>query len=83
MKKQFNDFVRKMEKEGKAGSYIVKFKHGIKNWFNFNDIIAGKCESLTLTNERLPCKDELFIILGKVCQRQVSISIMAFFTIHT
>ena len=72
-----------MEKRENVDSYMVEFKHGIKNWFNFNDIIAGKCESLTLTNERLPCKDELFIILGKECQRQVSISIMAFFPIHT
>ena len=31
LKRQFSDFIRKMEKEGKAGLYIVKFKHAIRN----------------------------------------------------
>ncbi|MEM4091142.1 MAG: hypothetical protein QXQ46_10480 [Thermoplasmatales archaeon] len=30
IKTQFSDFVRKMEKDGKAASYIVKFKHALK-----------------------------------------------------
>ncbi|EQD59050.1 integrase/recombinase, partial [mine drainage metagenome] len=87
LKRQFSDFVRKMEKEGKAGSYIVKFKHAIKNWLNFNDVtasfnginIAGEYENPTLINERVPSKDELSRILRKATSRgKVSISIMAF-----
>lgn len=31
LKRQFSDFARKMERDGKAGSYIVKFKHAIRN----------------------------------------------------
>ena len=87
LKRQFSDFVRKMEKDGKAGSYIVKFKHAIKNWLNFNDVtasfnginIAGEYENPTLINERVPSKDELSRILRKASSRgRVSISIMAY-----
>jgi hypothetical protein len=87
LKRQFSDFVRKMEKDKKAGSYIVKFKHAIKNWLNFNDVtasfnginIAGEYENPTLINERVPSKDELSRILRKASSRgRVSISIMAF-----
>lgn len=35
---EFTDFARKMEKEGKAGSYIARFKKAILSWLKFNDI---------------------------------------------
>ncbi len=35
---EFTDFVRKLEKEGKAGSYIARFKKVILSWLKFNDI---------------------------------------------
>jgi hypothetical protein len=34
----FTDFVGKMEKEGKAGSYIARFKKVILSWLKFNNI---------------------------------------------
>ncbi|MCL4343016.1 MAG: site-specific integrase [Candidatus Thermoplasmatota archaeon] len=87
LKRQFSDFVRKMETEGKAGSYIVKFKHAIRNWLNFNDItasfngiyISGEYENPTLRDERVPSKDELSRIIRKATSRgRVAIAIMAY-----
>ncbi|EQD75349.1 integrase/recombinase, partial [mine drainage metagenome] len=34
----FLDFVRKLEKEGKAGSYIARFKRVLRSWSKFNGI---------------------------------------------
>ncbi len=87
LKRQFSDFVRKMEREGKAGSYIVKFKHAIRNWLNFNDItasfngiyISGEYENPTLRDERVPSKGELSRIIRKATSRgRVAIAIMAY-----
>ncbi len=87
LKKQFSDFVRKMEKPRKAGLYIVKFKHAIRNWLNFNDItasfngiyISGEYENPTLKDERVPSKDELSRIIRKATSRgRVAIAIMAY-----
>ena len=82
----FLDFVRRLEKEGKAGSYIVRFKKVLRSWAKFNGIdikldvnIANENESPTLDNERVPSKEELSRILRKATSRgRVSISIMAF-----
>ncbi len=67
---EFTDFVRKMEKEGKAGSYIARFKKVILSWLKFNDIrlqltvqISGENETPTTVNERVPGKEELARIL--------------------
>ena len=82
----FADFVRKMESEGKAGSYIARFKKVILSWLKFNDIrlqlavnIAGENETPTIVNERVPSKEELARILRKATSRgRVAIAIMAF-----
>ena len=83
---EFTDFVRKMEKEGKAGSYIARFKKVILSWLKFNDIrlqltvnISGENETPTIANERVPSKEELARILRKATSRgRVAIAIMAF-----
>ena len=69
-----------MEREGKAGSYIVKFKHAMRNWLNFNGIyISGEYENPTLKDERVPSKDELSRIIRKATSRgRVAIAIMAY-----
>ena len=82
----FTDFVRKLEKEGKAGSYIARFKKVILSWLKFNDIrlqltvnISGENETPTIVNERVPSKEELARILRKASTRgRVAIAIMAF-----
>ena len=82
----FTDFVRKLEKEGKAGSYIARFKKVILSWLKFNDIrlqltvnIAGENETPTIANERVPSKEELARIMRKATSRgRVAIAIMAF-----
>ena len=83
---EFTDFVRKLEKEGKAGSYIARFKKVILSWLKFNDIrlqltvnISGENETPTIVNERVPSKEELARILRKASTRgRVAIAIMAF-----
>ena len=83
---EFTDFVRKMEKEGKAGSYIARFKKVILSWLKFNDIrlqltvnISGENETPTIVNERVPNKEELARIMRKATSRgRVTIAIMAF-----
>lgn len=82
----FLDFVRRLEKEGKAGSYIVRYKKVLRSWAKFNGIdikldvnIANENESPTLDNERVPSKEELSRLLRKATSRgRVSIPIMAF-----
>ena len=83
---EFTDFVRKLEQEGKAGSYIARFKKVILSWLKFNDIrlqltvnISGENETPTIANERVPSKEELARILRKATSRgRVAIAIMAF-----
>ena len=83
---EFQDFVRKLEREGKAGSYIARFKKVILSWLKFNDIrlqltvnISGENETPTIANERVPSKEELARILRKATSRgRVTIAIMAF-----
>ncbi len=83
---KFIDFVRNLEKEGKAGSYIVRFKKVLLSWLKFNDIslqltvnIKGENENPTIANERVPSKEELARILRKGTSRaRVAISLMAF-----
>ena len=78
LKRQFIDIVREMEREGNAGSYIVKFKHALRNWLNFNDItagfngiyISGGYENHTLRGERVSGKDELSLSYGKQPRRE-------------
>ncbi|MGC8995791.1 MAG: site-specific integrase, partial [Thermoplasmata archaeon] len=56
-KEGFMDFVRLLEKQGKAGSYIVRFKKTLKSWLKFNDIdlkldvkIKGEYETPRIAN---------------------------------
>ena len=73
---EFTDFVRKMEKDGKAGSYIARFRKVILSWLKFNGIrlqltvnISGESETPTIVNERVPAKEELARILRKATPR--------------
>ena len=83
---EFTDFVRKFESEGKAGSYIVRFKKVLNSWFAYNDLnvklkvnIAGENDTPTLREERVPSKEELDKILRMASPRgRVSIALMAF-----
>ncbi len=62
----FMDFIRKMESEGKAGSYLSRFKKALHSWLVYNGLniklkvnIKGKYDTPTISNERVPSKDEL------------------------
>ncbi|MDG7007374.1 MAG: site-specific integrase, partial [Nitrososphaerota archaeon] len=82
----FTDFVREMERKGKAGSYIIRFKKVIFSWLSYNNLdvklkvnIKGKSETPTIANERVPSKEELAKILRMASRRcRVSIALMAF-----
>ena len=83
---KFADFVRKMEREKKAGSYIIRYKKVLRSFSKFNgkalelDInIAGEHLSPTIEDERVPNKEELGRLLRKASSRgRVSISLMAY-----
>jgi site-specific recombinase XerC len=83
---KFADFVRTMEKEGKAGSYIIRYKKVLRSFGRFNNKnvdlninIANDHLSPTIENERVPSKEELSKILRMSTPRgRVSISLMAF-----
>lgn len=82
----FMDFVRKLEKSGKAGSYIARFKRVLRSWTKFNGINANLSVNIknegrtpTIENERVPLKEELSRILRESSPRgRVEISLMAF-----
>jgi len=82
----FTDFVRKLEKEGKAGSYIARFKKVLHSWLSYNGIntrlkvnIIGEHETPTIANERVPSKDELEKMIRSASPRaRLSIALMAF-----
>ncbi len=83
---EFTDFIRRMEKEGKAGSYIERFKKVILSWTSYNNLdvklkvnIKGSSETPTIATERVPSKDELSKILRMASPRgRISVAIMAF-----
>ncbi|MEM4091287.1 MAG: hypothetical protein QXQ46_11215 [Thermoplasmatales archaeon] len=83
---KFADFVRKLEKEGKAGTYIKRFKNVLRSFAKFNGItmklsinIAGDRQNLTIENERVPSKEELSRLLRKATSRgKVAVSLMAY-----
>ena len=82
----FTDFIRSMEKEGKAGSYIERFKKVILSWTSYNNLdvklkvnIKGSSDTPTIADERVPNKDELSRILRMASPRgRISISMIAF-----
>ncbi|MEM4090714.1 MAG: site-specific integrase [Thermoplasmatales archaeon] len=87
LKNDFMDFVRNLEKKGKAGSYIIRFKKVLSSWVRFNDIsldlksvkIKDAFRSPTIENERVPSQEELARIIRSASLRgRVSIALMAF-----
>jgi hypothetical protein len=87
LKKDFMVFVRKLENEGKAGSYIVRFKKVLSSWVKFNDIsidlrsvkIKEASRNPTVEDERVPTQEELSkIITVSSLRGRVSIALMAF-----
>ena len=82
----FIDFVRSLERQGKAGSYIVRFKKVLRSWLAFNGLdvklkvnIAGEYDTPTIADERVPSREELNRIIRMATPRgRVSIALMAF-----
>jgi len=82
----FIDFVRSLERQGKAGSYIVRYKKVLRSWLAFNGLdvklkvnIAGEYDTPTIANERVPSREEPDRIIRMATPRgRVSIALMAF-----
>jgi site-specific recombinase XerC len=82
----FSDFVRRLEREGKAGSYIARFKKVLHSWLSYNGLnvklrvnIAREYDTPTIAGERVPSKEELEKIIRMASPRgRVSIALMAF-----
>jgi hypothetical protein len=83
---EFTDFIRKMEKDGKAGSYIERFRKVILSWTSYNNLdvklkvnIKGSSDTPTIASERVPSKEELSRILRMASPRgRTSVALMAF-----
>jgi len=75
-----------MEKEGKAGSYLSRFKKVLNSWLSYNGVdvklkvnIRGESDTPRIADERVPNKEELDRILRMAAPRdRVSIALMAF-----
>ena len=86
LKNSISDHIRKMENEGKAGSYISTSIKPILSFLKFNNItvkfqinIKNENRNLTTENERVPTKEELATILRSASTRsRIAISLMAF-----
>lgn len=82
----FTDFVRRFEAQGKAGSYVLRFRKAVKSWASYNDKelkmklnIRGINLTPTLDHERVPTREELSKILRMASPRgRVSVAMMAF-----
>lgn len=82
----FTDFIRRMEKEGKAGSYVERFKKVVLSWTSYNNLdvklkvnIKGSSDTPTIADERVPSKGELSRMLRMASPGgRVSIAMMAF-----
>ena len=82
----FRKFVNKMEEEGKAGSYIVKYKTMLNHWVDFNDIHYSITEKVdfankykTVSHEKIPDKNQLNKLFQNTTPRgKVAISLLAF-----
>ncbi len=86
LRMEFRKFVNKMEGEGKAGSYIVKYKSMLNHFVDFNDInytITEKVDFankyITVAHEKIPDKNQLNKMFQNTTPRgKVAISLMAF-----
>jgi hypothetical protein len=82
----FTDFVRDLERKGKAGSYIARFKKVLHSWLYYNNVnvklkvnISGEYDTPTIADERIPDKKELERILRMATPRgRVSAAFIAF-----
>jgi len=82
----FIDFVRRLEREGRAGSYIERFKKVLMSWLLYNGVnvklkvnIRSSSDTPTITDERVPTRDELAGIIRRASARgRVAVAMMAF-----
>ena len=86
LRTDFMDFVRKMEREGKAGSYIARYKKVLRSWLGFNGIdfkigvnIAYENRAPRVEGETIPEKPELSKMLRNGSPRaRLAMSLLAF-----
>lgn len=83
---QFHDFVQGMQKEGKAGAYIARYKKVLHSWTKYNNVefrsitnIRNESINERTQNERVPTVEEMKSILHHAGLREkVAISMVAF-----
>ena len=86
LQNQFMDFVRMMEKTGRKGAYIARYKKVLHSWtkhngLEFRAIVKIKNENVNerTQNESIPTREELAKILRHAGLRaKVEIALMAF-----
>jgi len=92
LKSEFINFVNDLQSQGKAGSYIMRFKKVLSSWLKFNTFdsklqgvkIKGANMIPKIQDERSPTKKELDKILRNASLRgRAIISILAFSGVMT
>ncbi len=86
LRQVFREYMKRMEDQKMAGSYIVKYKTALNSWIRHNDIpfrIADKIHESdkfrTVFHEKVPSQSELLSIIRNASKRgRVAISLMAF-----
>ena len=86
LRDDFTDFIRRMEEEGKAGSYLSRFKKVLYSWLSYNGVnvklkvnIRSESDTPRIADERVLNNEELDRILRMAAPRgRVSIALMAF-----
>lgn len=80
------DFVAKLHNDGKSPGYIENYIKAVRSWLKFNGVelvrsinIGNRKETPTISDERVPTKNELRQILNYAGERgRCSIALMAF-----
>ncbi len=86
LRQVFRKYVKMMEDQKMAGSYIVKYKTALNSWIRHNDIpfriedkIHESDKFRTVFHEKVPSQSELLSIIRNASKRgRVAISLMAF-----
>ena len=86
LRQVFREYMKMMEDQKMAGSYIVKYKTALNSWIRHNDIsfrIADKIQESdkyrTVFHEKVPSQADLLTIIRNASKRgRVAISLMAF-----
>jgi integrase len=87
LKRNYENYIRKKEGEGKSGSYLPIYRHVLNSWLKYNEItydlsginIKGEGQNKRSQSESVPTKEELSKVIRKATTRaKAMIGMIAF-----